>query len=153
LEALNQGSHVFVFGDFIASAVAQAGYLWVRRIPFRGYFSKRVRQSLINFGDSDNGSRNGRAAMPDFESAERGYSWPASRLTFDDMEKLAMLNAATGLPMTKLIHEAVGLLYELTKDKLHPVYRRSQGKIRMQLCELLADVLDIQQLDICAEEP
>ncbi len=112
-----------------------------------------MRQSLINFGDSDGGSRNGQGASPDFESAECGYSWPASRLTFDDMAKLARLNAATGLPMTKLIHEAVGLLFELTKDKLHPVFRRSKGKIRMQLCELLADVMDVQQIDICAEKP
>jgi hypothetical protein len=112
-----------------------------------------VRQSFINFGDSDCGSRNEQEAKPDFESAECGYSWPASRLTFDDMAKLARLNAASGLPMTKLIHEAVGLLFKLTKDKLHPVYRRSPSKIRMQLCELLADAMDGQQLDICAEEP
>ena len=41
-----------------------------------------------------------------------GYQWPASRLTADDMHKLHLLRLQTKKPITKLIQEAVQMMYE-----------------------------------------
>ena len=53
-------------------------------------------------------------SSPD-ESGRWEYKWPGSRLTGDDMRKLAVLGNYARLPSNELIHVAVGLLYEQTR--------------------------------------
>jgi hypothetical protein len=41
----------------------------------------------------------------------KGYRWPASRVTKSDMKKLSELRKQTGKPITHLLHEAVIIAY------------------------------------------
>jgi Fe-S-cluster containining protein len=49
---------------------------------------------------------------PEPESELKGYPWPASRLTVEDMEMLTQLRKQTKKPITVLLHEAVSALFE-----------------------------------------
>ncbi len=80
------------------------------RYSLAASIDRHLHQTLFSFSDSDGGARNGHESGPDFELTECGYSWPSSRLTFEDMRKLATLNEAIGVPITKPIHEAVEFL-------------------------------------------
>jgi hypothetical protein len=54
-------------------------------------------------------------SSPD-DSGRWGYEWPRSRLTGDDMRRLAVLGNYAKLPTNELLHLAVGVLYEHTRD-------------------------------------
>jgi hypothetical protein len=48
-------------------------------------------------------------------SGRWGHEWPGSRLTGDDMRKLAVLGNYAKLPTNEVLHIAVGVLYEHTR--------------------------------------
>jgi len=48
-------------------------------------------------------------------SGRWGHEWPGSRLTGDDMRRLAVLGNYAKLPTNEILHVAVGVLYEHTR--------------------------------------
>ena len=74
------------------------------------------------------------------------YRWPGSRLTGDDMRKLHILSNRTGWPCTELIHVAVGLLFDETRDMvLHLLATQEQtGRTFTEVAdEIPASVADV----------
>jgi len=51
-------------------------------------------------------------------SPHKGYRWPASRLTADDMHKLHKLRMKTNVPISVLMHEAVSIIWELSRSDM-----------------------------------
>lgn len=49
-------------------------------------------------------------------SGRWNYRWPGSRLTGDDMRKLAIIGNSAGLRSNEVLHIAVGVLYEQMRD-------------------------------------
>ena len=79
--------------------------------------------------------------MPGGDGSEpKGYRWPASQLTTEDMEKLTQLRAATRRPITALIHEAVSVLYELTRSDMAKVEQLAH-RTGLSVKELLAQAI------------
>lgn len=56
-------------------------------------------------------------------SGRAEHGWPASGLTNDDMCKLRILSNLTGVPSTELLHVAVGLVFEQTRDATNYLLR------------------------------
>ena len=59
-------------------------------------------------------------------SGRVGHRWPASGLTADDMCKLRILSNLTGVPGTELLHAAVGLLFEQTRETTNCLLRDAE---------------------------
>ena len=73
-------------------------------------------------------------------SGRWGHDWPASRLTGDDMRRLAVLGNYAKLPTNEILHVAVGVLYEHTRAlmlRLLDLHDQS-GKPFVQLLDELA---------------
>ena len=72
-------------------------------------------------------------------SGRWGHEWPGSRLTGDDMRRLAVLGNYAKLPTNELLHIAVGVLYEHTRAFMLRLLDRHEqtGK---PFAELLDDV-------------
>lgn len=67
------------------------------------------------------------AAFSEADTSGRvGHRWPASGLTADDMCKLRILSNLTGVPGTELLHAAVGLLFEQTRDATDRLLRDAE---------------------------
>jgi hypothetical protein len=80
-------------------------------------------------------------------SGRKGYQWPASRLTAEDMAKLHRMRLETRKPITVLLHEAVSVLYELTQSDMQKIaeLRERTGKtIRQLLHEAVEHLWDTQ---------
>lgn len=45
----------------------------------------------------------------------RGYQWPASRLSSHDMQRLCIIRHAINKPITRLLQDAVDLLWQATE--------------------------------------
>jgi len=76
-------------------------------------------------------------------SGRWGHEWPGSRLTGDDMRRLAVLGNYAKLPTNELLHIAVGVLYEHTRALMLRLLDRHEqtGK---PFAELLDDVAVVQ---------
>jgi hypothetical protein len=73
---------------------------------------------------------------PDRDKIEpKGYQWPASRLTAEDMHTLHRMRLQTRKPITVLLHEAVSVLYELTNSDMQKIaaLRERTGKTIREL--------------------
>lgn len=72
-------------------------------------------------------------------SGRWGHEWPGSRLTGDDMRRLAVLGNYAKLPTNELLHIAVGVLYEHTRALMQRLLDRHEQTGR-PFSELLDDV-------------
>ena len=77
---------------------------------------------------------------PDLTAEERmqysvlpcGYAWPASRLNGHDMHRLSQIRDATRKPITRLLQDAIEMLYFATEEERAAVTRR-QAEARERL--------------------
>ena len=76
-------------------------------------------------------------------SGRWGHEWPGSRLTGDDMRRLAVLGNYAKLPTNELLHIAVGVLYEHTRALMLRLLHRHEQTAR-PFAELLDDVAVLQ---------
>lgn len=76
-------------------------------------------------------------------SGRWGHEWPGSRLTGDDMRRLAVLGNYAKLPTNELLHIAVGVLYEHTRALMLRLLDRHEQTGR-PFAELLDDVAVLQ---------
>ena len=76
-------------------------------------------------------------------SGRSGHEWPGSRLTGDDMRRLAVLGNYAKLPTNELLHIAVGVLYEHTRALMLRLLDRHEQTGR-PFAELLDDVAVFQ---------
>jgi hypothetical protein len=72
-------------------------------------------------------------------SGRWGHEWPGSRLTGDDMRRLAVLGNYAKLPTNELLHIAVGVLYEHTRALMLRLLE-SHEQTGKPFAELLDDV-------------
>lgn len=72
-------------------------------------------------------------------SGRWGHEWPGSRLTGDDMRRLAVLGNYARLPTNEVLHIAVGVLYEQIRSLMLRLLNIHEQTGR-PLAELLDDV-------------
>lgn len=87
-----------------------------------------------------------------------GYQWPASRLSSHDMKRLCIIRHAINKPITRLLQDAVQLLWEATEVERKEAHERvlaAQAAFRAR-CEARLKgenlALASQQQQVVAEE-
>lgn len=78
----------------------------------------------------------------------RGYEWPASRLSSQDMKRLAQMRHETKIPITRLLQNAVTLLWDTTrKERAAEATRLFREKI-VAIVDQLAEEHDADEAAI-----
>lgn len=102
---------------------------------------------LRQIPDGESRSNNRRKEVSAYatdQSPRKGYQWPASALTEDDMRKLHDLREQTNAPIALLLHEAVSAFHALTTgnpEMLEQIRHRtgcSLGELLGEAVSLLA---------------
>lgn len=87
----------------------------------------------------------GTANSEDAQSPRKGYQWPASALTEDDMRSLDHLRSQTRTPIARLVHEAVATFGIFSRTDLAELERlcaqtgRSIRELMSEAVSLLSD--------------
>jgi hypothetical protein len=102
-----------------------------RHVPdgLRGNTLAETRYRLAGFSKS----------LSPTDSGAVGYQWPGSRLTSGDVQRLNVISNATGLPCNELLHVAVGVLFDQTREVVARLLTTHEQTGRA-LTELLDDV-------------
>jgi hypothetical protein len=80
-----------------------------------------------------NSSEDREAYVNVFSASPRGYPWPASRLTERDMARLFQIRRATRKPITRLLQDAVMLLWDATEAERIAFDERMAAEERMRV--------------------
>jgi hypothetical protein len=91
---------------------------------------------------------------PDLTAEERllysvlpcGYAWPASRLNGHDMHRLNQIRDATRKPITRLLQEAIEMLYFATEAERAAAARRqaeARERFRTASCEETQSLVEL----------
>lgn len=76
-------------------------------------------------------------------SPRKGYQWPASALTHDDMRMLDELRRDRGTPIAALVHQAIAVLYAIPRTdmaRLEELRERTGRSLRELLSEAVSTV-------------
>lgn len=99
---------------------------------------KRVPDQSRRRKDNSAGTSN----ADDAPSPRKGYQWPASALTEDDMRLLHEIRSRTDKPIAILLHDAVSALHAITNSN-RALLERLRGQTGRSIEELLGEAVSL----------